>query len=77
MAVSMQAESSYDAVILKFNGITHLRIKRSAYRALQAWIYGENTYCVEVVLADNASIRTEYDTAEKWKWVIEQLERLL
>jgi hypothetical protein len=71
------AVSSFDAVTLSFNGITHLRVKRSAFVAFQTWIEGEGHYRIEIVLTGGSAIRTEYDTRDKWVWVIEQLEKLL
>ncbi|MEA2998391.1 MAG: hypothetical protein QOH04_1728 [Sphingomonadales bacterium] len=69
--------SSFDAVTLSFHGITHLRVKRSAFVAFQTWIEGEGHYRIEIVLTGGSAIRTEYDTMDKWKWVIDQLEKLL
>lgn len=71
------SEIQYDRVKIKFGGVLHLLIPRSKFVGMQSWrAERENNYLIEYTMTDG-KILCEYDSAEKWKAVLAEMDKHL
>lgn len=69
-------ELVYDAIVVKFGGSMHLRIKRSKLLGIQSWRHGEKNYFIEFTM-EGGVITSDYDVEAKWKTILSGLEKVL
>lgn len=72
-------EMSFNALKIRFGGITHLRIDATKLIGHQSWRegYGNRKWVIEYALDGGGRIVCEYDTEEKWQAILEGLDRAL
>ncbi len=56
-------------VCIEINSIPHLKFLKRKYIGLQAWYESKNDFRIEIYL-EGATITTEYNSLEKWKFVL-------
>lgn len=65
-------------IVIKFNGITHLRCDRRELLGLQSWVVNRGrlmpVYAVQIYTRCGKEIVLEYDSIEKWKKVLAGLD---
>jgi hypothetical protein len=74
--MKIEVEISFFHLKIKFNGLVHLHINRSDFLGYQSWIDGPK-YCIEFTMKNNSVILCEYDTMEKFRTILEQLDERL
>lgn len=57
------------SVCILINGIIHLKFSKEKYLGLQSWYVSNADFKIEIYLAGNI-IKTEYNSLEKWKTVL-------
>ena len=68
---------TFDRIVIYFDDVPHLSLQRDKLLGFQSWKdYGGKRYVIEWTL-DGASISTEYDSAEKWASILQQVDALL
>jgi hypothetical protein len=75
-APPITVDLAYDAIRVKFGGVMHLNIKRSALLGIQSWRHGANNYFIEFTLS-GGGVTSDYDDETKWKTIINGLEKVL
>lgn len=74
---NISVELHYDAIRVKFCGLMHLNIKRSALLGIQSWRHGDENYFIQFTMDGGAEITSDYDDVEKWKAILIGLEKIL
>lgn len=71
-------EVSFNALKIRFDDITHLRIDATRLIGWQSWRegYGNRKWVIEYT-TDGGKIVTEYDTEKKWKEILAGLDAAL
>lgn len=64
-------------VKIYINDLLHLSFVQSEYRGVQSWKEGTNWYCIEYYFKDSKPIKCEYDSFEKWKTILELIDKEL
>jgi hypothetical protein len=62
---------------IHFGSVLHLRIPRADLVGVQSWRDGPRHFSIEYHLRGGASIKTEYDTPEKWTAILAGLDEVL
>lgn len=73
---ALTVELVYDAIIVRFGGALHLRIKRSKLLGIQSWRHGDKNYFIEFTM-EGGVITSDYDVEAKWLAILAGLERIL
>lgn len=63
-------DSGATDVCILINGLPHLKFLKSKYVGLQSWYASKVDFRVEIYLK-GSTIKTEYNSLEKWKAVLE------
>jgi hypothetical protein len=72
------SELGYDRIKIKFGGVLHLLIVRSKFVGMQSWrLEREGNYVVEYTMIDGTKITCEYDSPEKWRSVLAEMDKWL
>lgn len=66
----------YDCIEVRFDGFRHLRVSRSKLLGIQSWRNGPKYFCIEFTL-EGGVVLCEYDSEEKWKSILDGLDKLL
>ena len=76
LAASFQMQ--YNALTVSFGGVTHLRLDMTKYLGHQSWRqgYGNRKFVIEFTMA-GGTITTDYDREDKWKEVLDGLDKAL
>ena len=69
-------DNRYNNATVRIAGVAHLIFKTDQFVGLQTWITADR-WCLEITFRDGATIRTEYDQAEKFKAVLGCIERAI
>jgi hypothetical protein len=69
-------ELKFDAIIIRFKGLIHLRIRRSRLLGIRSWRYGPNNYYIEFSMEGGTKIRSDYNSKEKWMSILAGLENV-
>ena len=75
IAPTIRVEMGHYALRIYINDTLHLYIQRSQLGPFQAWRDGPKHFSIEYHLANGQKLLTEYDTPEKWKAILEGLDR--
>jgi hypothetical protein len=78
MITQISVQMHYDALTISFGGITHLRIDVTKYLGHHSWRqgYGNQKFVIDFVLK-GGTIKCEYDREDKWKEILEGLDKAL
>lgn len=71
-----EVDFAFDAIRVKYGGVIHLRLRRSALLGIQSWKRGQSNYFIEFTMVGGV-ITSEYDDAEKWKMILAKLDEIL
>ena len=76
--MTISVEISFNILKVRFGGLTHLRIDATKLIAYQSWRegYGNRKFVI-VYTTTTGEILCEYDTEDKWKTILEGLDRTL
>jgi major membrane immunogen (membrane-anchored lipoprotein) len=68
----------YNALVVSFGDVTHLRFNHARYIGHQSWRagYGDKKFVIEITL-DGGVITCDYDREDKWKAVLKGLDDTL
>lgn len=68
-------DSTYFRIFV--NDILHCSFQHKKFSGMQTWMDGEKVikYCVEISLENTPPILLEYDMPEKWKVIINELDK--
>jgi hypothetical protein len=71
-------EMSFNALKVRFGGVTHLRIDATKLIGHQSWRegYGNRKFVIEYTTTAG-QIVSEYDTEDKWREILAGLDRVL
>jgi len=69
-------DTAYDAIIVKINGIMHLKVQRSRLLGIQSWMFGDQNCTIELTMEKEDKIVAEYDDMEMWKAILAGLEKI-
>jgi len=60
-----------------FNDVIHLTLRQDNLLGFQSWILGDEheTYWIEYTMKDGVEILTGYDKIDKWKTILELLDK--
>ena len=67
---NLTVENVCGDVRVMFDGVVHIHFRFDDYRGLQSWKHSATHYCIQITLADDATIKAGYDGREKWEAVI-------
>lgn len=76
--MSLSVEMSFNALRVRFGGLTHLRIDATKLIGFQSWRegYGNRKFVIEYTTT-GGQIVCEYDNEEKWKAILAGLDSVL
>lgn len=69
-------EQDFDSIKIRFGGVLHAHITKSKLLGVQSWRYGPKKFSIEYVMV-GGSILTEYDSEQKWKTILHELDKIL
>lgn len=74
----ISVEMTFNALKIRFGGVTHLRIDATKLIGFQSWRegYGNRKFVIEYT-ATGGQIVCEYDDEDKWKMIIAGLDQVL
>jgi hypothetical protein len=77
MKYNIEVSSSDFDLLIKFDGITHLRVSLAQLVGIQSWIQGKNNkkYIIEYS-TKTTTIQSEYDDRNKWEQILAELDKL-
>lgn len=73
--MNVRAELDFDSIRVFINDRLHIDVRRSTYRAMQAWKWSGN-YKIEFSVADAKPMLVEYEEQDLWLAVLEELAKL-
>lgn len=76
--MKIEVEVSHYNIVVRINGVTHLRLERRHYLGHQSWLDGNdrNKFVIEYTLV-GGQITCDYDSREKWVTILDGLDRAL
>lgn len=64
-----------NSVIIKINGIMHVRFLLADFGSIHAWHWKDNYY-IEIILKGQENLRMQYDKRELWADILSGLENI-
>jgi hypothetical protein len=61
-------------LVLRVNGLLHLRVKRNEITAVQSWIGTHGEFCIEFTMRHGEDVLLEYTARPIWEAVLRQLD---
>jgi hypothetical protein len=66
----------FDTIRIHIGDVLHLSISKPDLLGVHSWRFADRNFSVEYVMR-GGTLLTEYDTEEKWKSILSQLDKLL
>jgi hypothetical protein len=77
MTFEITSELVHDRIKIRINGNLHLSLKPSRFLGMQAWrILREQRWIIEYTM-EGGVITTDYDSPEKWRAILAELDNVL
>ena len=74
---SIEVTPEFESVAIRIGGVLHLWFDRTKLLGVQSWVKtGRRQFFIELTM-DGGVITSDYDTEEKWKAILSQLQSVL
>lgn len=76
MTERLSVTFDYDTIRVRFNGMLHVCVPRRAL-AIQSWRSDSMLYSIEYTMPSGATVLSEYDREEDWRFILSKLDEIL
>lgn len=73
----IRLEKDFYWISIYINDVLHVLLDRSMFIGIQSWLEGDDKYVIEYYFKEGASITTEYNSKDKFEFILRELDSLL